>query len=199
MNGFGIFFVIFSFVLNSNFALAQDLTPKTKLQLEQIVAALPGLLDRIKNLEDANKVLRKEIPLGAVVAFDLPDGCPKQGWTQLEAAKGRFLIGVDGKKYRLPYEAGTPHYQLKGEERVWLSSDEMPSHNHPVSAGYDNKIHDALGGSSAHYGIQSTFDPNAPAKPSFDPSFKKMIGPAGKGDSHNNMPPYIPLYFCKKD
>jgi len=33
------------------------------------------------------------VPLGAVVAFDLPDGCPN-GWSRLDSAIGRAVVGV---------------------------------------------------------------------------------------------------------
>lgn len=36
---------------------------------------------------------KQAVPLGAVVAFDLPDGCPS-GWSRFNSAIGRAVVGV---------------------------------------------------------------------------------------------------------
>ncbi|MVO17108.1 hypothetical protein [Parasedimentitalea huanghaiensis] len=57
--------------------------------------------------------IANSIPSGAVIAFDVFEGCAP-GWTFFEAAGGRSIIGVDGKKYELPYKRGIPDYQIGG-------------------------------------------------------------------------------------
>lgn len=149
--------------------------------------ALKGMADQVSTLTRRIDELERrepatvEITEGAVVAFDRSDACP-DGWARFQAADGRFIIGVDGDKYRLPYEAGKPVYQLDGEERVTLTVGEMPVHAHNLRYGAGQSLaagpNQYLLGQGGHHAQSHD---------------------AGSGSSHNNMPPYIALYFCKKE
>lgn len=119
------------------------------------------------------------VPAGAVIAFDLPDGCP-EGWSLFTEASGHFIIGVGGK-YELPYVAGKPKYQTGGSETHVLTIAEMPSHDHGA----------IWGGTSQKAGMNN---PNA-----YHTSGYKQMQAQGSGKAHENMPPYIALYQCKKN
>lgn len=131
-----------------------------------------------------------QIPFGATLSFDRPNGCPP-GWEQFEPAAGRFIIGVGGK-YELPYVGGEPRYQIGGEETHVLTVEEMPNHFHggefrqlPVT-GPDQFNILVVPGEGQGTG--------SPAVTSW------VNGHPHKGtDPHNNMPPYVALYICKKE
>lgn len=103
--------------------------------------------------------------------------------------------------------------EIGGAETVILTEPQMPSHRHGLAAisevaiyHDDSKLRIAL----LDYGANTNF-------PYFDLSGGKQqkegggplkvemlgretgVGPTGGDQPHNNMPPYIALYFCKKD
>jgi len=147
------------------------------------------------------------IPDGTVVAFDHRDGCPDgEGWTEFTAAHGRFILGVDGSEYTLPYVGGEPDYQTAGEAKHELKLIEIPRHGHRISTDEHDQaetdfIHNGLAGGGANIGILSIFKelPNLPSHPRALPDVLEKTGGMadGKAQPHNNMPPYIALYFCK--
>ena len=113
------------------------------------------------------------------MAFDRAKGCPTD-WTQFSPAADRVIIGVGGK-YELPYVAETPKYQLGGEEKVALDIKKILAHEHRL--------------------IVTTEKAQAPAGTARTFVYTVKIGAskyAKAAASHNNMPPYIALYFCKK-
>jgi len=126
----------------------------------------------------------------------LAGGCPV-GWSHFDAAAGRFLIGVDGNKYKLPYVAGRPEYQFGGEERVALIEEEMPEHFHGLARVIDKKILDSdFGDDFVHpAGDRKTITRDQIRGLATDPAG----GHKGKALAHENMPPFVALYFCKKD
>lgn len=164
-----------------------------------VLEALKKASDQIENLTQRLEVFEKKpggkvVPAGAVMAFDLPNGCPK-GWTEFTPAAGRFIIAVDGDKYTLPYIAGKPDYQRHGEETIKLSIQEMPKHLH----GYMDKHFHADNGGWSLAGGNNNFNSTGLAK-----SETQLAGghddiAHGESAPHNNMPPYIALYMCKKD
>ena len=143
----------------------------------------------LQEMQEAIKAKTESIPSGAVMAFDRPNGCP-DGWAQFSEAAGRFVIGVGGKN-ELPYVGGEPRYQIGGAETHTLTVAEMPSHSHSFTGkavsrgGWGGQaIRDfAVGGSE----VVSDFKPSG------------SIGYVGGDGAHNNMPPYIALYFCKNE
>lgn len=141
-----------------------------------------------------------KLPKGAVVAFDRVDGCPPD-WLPFEATAGRFIIGVDGDAYTLPYLAGKPSYQTGGSATHTLTKDEMPTHQHTVtSSPHGTNIHDGFGGSDADYGIRPTYDPTVLPTPNWATTqHTSFMANEGDGEAHNNMPPFIALYYCKHE
>jgi hypothetical protein len=140
------------------------------------------------------------IPSGAVVAFDRPDGCP-EGWrADISAAAGRMIVGVDGKDFRLPYIEGKPEYVVGGERTHTLTTEEMPPHRHTITSVPDKDIHDGFGGSSEERGLNPIYDPSILPRPDWSQTqHSEFMSEEGDGLPHNNMPPFIALYLCKKE
>lgn len=182
------------------------------------------LLTKLDALASENSKLREQlsngqvpslrVPAGAVVAFDLSDGCPA-GWrADFSKGNGKFILGV-GKgtlAYRgIHHKPDIADNVVALSEVVWndqggaethtLTPSQMPQHNHSLSTSHQagSAIHDGLGGSNAEYGIDRDFSaPVGQADGSWG-IMPKMLSQAGKSHPHNNMPPYVALYFCKKE
>ena len=150
------------------------------------------------------------IPVGTVAAFDrdykLQSACPP-GWSFYEPAGGRMIVGAgehdnkwfsenEGKAQSIPVYQGysqeiyTGRAETKdsratgGEVKHKLTVAEMPTHFHIEVLGA------GAPGNGTGVGIAAQGVQNVPA-------FQTQ--PAGSGDPHNNMPPFIALYFCKKE
>ena len=180
------------------------------------VAQDKGLIERIAALEKELEPLKS-----AVIAFEgggPNNDCPL-GWGPYAPAGGRTIVGagehqnLDQNGKALPKYSGRPDLREEdvrdprkndlfpktagGEEKHTLMLEEMPNHGHPFtgtpvsrggnSAGSDRVL--AIGSEDRNYG-------------SYTPS--GVVGKAGgtntgKTQPHDDMPPYIALYFCKKD
>ncbi len=138
----------------------------------------------ISNWLKENPIAGADIPSGAVVAFLSSETgpCPGKKWKLFDAAKGRFIIGAGKGKDLTHREFG----ETDGKERVFLKKAEMPSHTHLV------------GNQGPVYGIKD-LPPNGPNAAIIHQVLNKESGSKGQNKSHNNMPPYIALYYCKKD
>ncbi len=125
-----------------------------------------------------------QIPTGAVLAFSREDGCPS-GWSDVDEGQGRTIVGVDRTTYRLRFEGGKPVYQTGGSETHTLRVAEIPPHVH----GIPHKRNTAP--APVDSGILGLADPlkTQPVEPAQD----AVVQP------HNNMPPYVALYWCKKE
>ena len=126
----------------------------------------------------------------AVVAFYADKGqqaCPDE-WSLYVEAKDRMIVGA-GTLYQYPGATG-------GEPEVTLTKQQMPTHDHRFRYFFSNKE-----------GNKETFDPEqSPRARTGLNTNNRWTAPesggvlmAGGSRPHNNMPPYIALYFCKKD
>lgn len=151
-----------------------------KLANEEIEKQVDRALREVEGLDVDSLLSRAAIARNAVVAFVGRAGCP-DGWTRFEAANGRFILGVSDSFS--PLATG-------GEQRVILTEAELPSHNHtigPYEWGY------SINGNGD--GARIDVDDGPPWR---GHRGRLLADVAGGGQSHNNMPPYIALYFCKK-
>lgn len=160
--------------------------------LKEAAVEMQKLATRVKSLEDQLKGAQT-VPQGAVVAFDRAKGCPG-GWSEFNEGAGRFIIGVDGKGFTLPYIKEKPQYVIGGKATTVLEERHLPPHTHSINAGRSTSEKDWYG---LRYDAQSGFVErvivaNTPEK-------LNTIKPSTPGQEHTNMPPYIALYFCKKD
>jgi len=146
-------------------------------------ATLAREVERLKATPPpAVQQVRAAFPVGAVVAFDLSNGCPT-GWDTFSDSAGRFLLGVgDGRRFN---ETG-------GEKQVTLTRDELP--NERLDVVYLNGPPTlSLNTSSApgHQLLNKGDNRTAAAVNEI------VTEPLGKGQPHNNMPPFIALHFCE--
>lgn len=148
---------------------------------------------------------------GSVVAF--VDKCPTDGWTPFTDGAGKFLLGVgegtlvysDDSPHRPPGEPNAVRLspvspgQQGGEERHTLTEPEMPTHDHGGHTGDDVLTRPSYGNwtdagaDSSHRAGGSGVGMHNETKHTHG------IADEGGGEPHNNMPPYIALYFCKKE
>ena len=151
-----------------------------------------SLSETIRNPEFQKAVVQRvKIPSGAILAFDLTAGCPKGSeWSPYDLAGGRVILGAakhtnldqNGEKLS-QYELG----ESGGEEKHKLEKDELPSHAHAT----EHQLMQVAGQSSSNR--IALMQDGASARGLITASNK-----AGGNVPHNNMPPYISLYFCKK-
>lgn len=121
------------------------------------------------------------VPAGLVIASTLEcsDLEPKNGWSEYELARGRTIIGVN-----LHSAHGLSKRDLEddgGAETVTLIEAQMPRHRHPVRYGPGADI----GIGPVKY-LLATGD------------LESATAFVGGNQPHENMPPYIALYFCEK-
>jgi len=134
-----------------------------------------------------------------VIAFDLPTGCP-QGWSVFERGLSRTLVGAtqttianvpntDANQQRL---SARPYLSTGGEEKHALTEPEMPSHSH----GVQDVLHsDYQRGGGGYRGTDVVGQ-----VPGDDPKGSiRYTEAAGSGQPHNMMPPFIALFFCRKN
>ncbi|WP_029066180.1 hypothetical protein [Labrenzia sp. DG1229] len=150
---------------------ARDLSPQLTI-----------LHDRIESLENNSSAEVPAFPTGAIVAFDggryekVPDGrlqtgCPS-GWIRFEQAAGRFIIGSDSYP---GFEPNAPKYKLRsegGREDIPVDGEHRHRRGDEVSSNFgdDNKDNNYV---TNHEGAHD--------------------------HGGANLPPYIALYFCKKN
>lgn len=144
-------------------------------------------------------------PSGIVVASTRRCKHLGEEWANYDDAGGRFIIGAgdhgnkwtsqhNGKKHDISaYVAfGEPVRSGKktavgGEEEHVLTNPEMPSHSHPQS-------------NNNYYWIGNGNNPQNEvfSKGRYEFTTTTKVSAQGGNQPHNNMPPYIALYFCKK-
>ena len=110
---------------------------------------------------------------------------------------GRTTFALPDMRGRTPIHVGsnngTSHLlgQKSGEERHFLSAAEMPNHDHAwQAADVDGDTPIPVGNSLARY-LNGYRDAQALTEPR-----PGTLEGAGGGESHNNMQPYLALYFC---
>jgi len=136
------------------------------------------------------------MPKGAVVAFSLPEGCPKN-WQLYSPVLGRTIIGADfglSEKESAKETKDSPLTQRKlyesgGAEQHKLSVSEMPSHDH-TRGDYKYLL------KSNSYNTYHGKDDRTKGEPNLKRIARLKL--SGGGKPHNNMPPFIALYYCQK-
>lgn len=135
----------------------------------------------------------------AVIAYTSAKGeraCPA-GWSPYEKAKNRVILGA-GDLYRVVEGTG-------GRAVVELEKKHMPAHTHRISTG-EKKVgdpsrwHTGLAGSTGNVinsGIDQLFNPTK--KTGGLGPLNTVLESQGQGIAHENMPPWISLYYCVKD
>lgn len=168
---------------------------------QQIEALLKPRIEEITAESLPELVGKTILPPGIVAAFARSNrgggACPK-GWAPFREAGGRTIVGA-GKHQNAglseyPSYYDDPTHSVGGEELVTITLDQMPGHNHSIQGLGNNNgtgtdiqaVNIGTAGSTMNRGVIGTMRDG-------------YSWNTGGGQPHNNMPPYIALYFCKKD
>ena len=150
---------------------------------QELKAAFLADSDAVAKLKGADA----SIPSGTVAAFDLLDRCPV-GWSPFAPGQDRVIVGAGGR-YRGPI-AHEPRHKTGGEHAVALTIEQMPIHTHETAQGID-------------WGPVTPGPKENPNALHFETKWESfpdaIVAAEGGGQTHENMPPYIALYFCRKD
>ena len=175
-------------------ALLDDAPTTTQLseletRLKTETARADGLATRLKAIEDEPApTMSSAIPSGAVVAFasSEQEPCPGPEWELYDQAKGRFIVGVgstnDGTATRTFMQG-----QTDGKFEVKLTEAQMPRHFHQTQVNAGENL----------WG-QSSNKKTTLAGSGWVSYYAALTNHAGSSQPHENMPPFIALYFCKK-
>jgi hypothetical protein len=181
--------------INDGLTLAQQLKADSDSldNLRQAAAAFinarQSLSEALKNDPELVKAVagNVNIPTGIVAAFNSTDSerqCPDK-WIPFKAAGGRMIVGA-GPNDNLDQNAveltDFLAQAVGGEEMHRLTVSEMPSHTHSISRraqGGNNNI--------AFFDGETALDD------------KPSTGAQGGDVPHNNMPPFVALYYCIKE
>lgn len=146
------------------------------------------------------------VPKGGIIMWHgSVDDIPK-GWALCNGSNGtpdlsgKFIIGA-GVRYRVD--------STGGEERVTLSTSEMPAHRHSVSlkeAGDHAHTYKVDTGAHGDFGTglmgtgkwDNLANGMAPTTSAGSHSHDATISSTGNSSSHNNLPPYYALCFIMK-
>ena len=146
---------------------------------------------------DANvnvvEVLKKAYPIGSVYinASNATNPASLLGFGTWSAfGAGKVMVGLD---------AGDTSFdtlgETGGEKTHTLTVAEMPSHNHSVSGTYtDNPYYVKYQNDTTYYGYYS--DTNGGTDKYM--SVANSVASQGGGGAHNNLQPYIVVYFWKR-
>lgn len=125
-------------------------------------------------------------PIGAIIAWSGEQNTIPEGWHVCNGEDGtvdlrdKFILG-----------AGVSHAkdETGGEEEVTLTVEQMPVHAHKISRYYGNNVT-----------IADTTKSNTIAPASTNGTLNGDANTYGAGSSrpHNNMPPYLALYYIQK-
>ncbi|MEZ5534519.1 MAG: hypothetical protein R3F02_02740 [Thiolinea sp.] len=146
-----------------------------------------GVLERLDMLETDNKILKGALSKSILISPEIKCSDLPGDWEEASVGKGRFLLGQGNG-----YSAG----RLGGQSTVTLTTGHLPNHGHRVSTNNHTNVHDGLGGSGNNYGILSTFS-DIPSKPNWQAVLPNMLEKTGGSQPHENMPPYVVVYFCQ--
>lgn len=157
---------------------------------------------RLEAAEAEIEILRGRLR-GSVVAFDRTqeDPCPN-GWTLYSPAQARMVVGAglhgSPNLTEYPSFSDNPEQATGGAEKVTLAPKEMPAHRHAIPlVTLDPPFRSqSLGQNAPYFDYRTRDDVKIDIAMSSD---FHGVGVAGASVAHNNLPPFIALYFCKKD
>ena len=151
-------------------------------EMEKVHMQMTKANQKIQEVEDQMPTF---YPRGAVIAFDRDDLnvdlCPN-GWVPFKKP-GHVVVGAGDAAPYLFREQG-------GAEMHKLTLDEMPKHEHPIK---EYEWGHTINGNGHSRRIDVDDGP-----PWSGITGQLVASSRGGGKAHNNMPPYIALYLCKK-
>ncbi len=147
------------------------------------------------------------LPKGLVAAFDDRDGCP-QGWSPFVQSQGRVILGASFGEDDQLLSPPPPRRKFGahgGKTTLQIEERHMPSHRHAmVVVAAPNGIGQPGTGSNAPYFDFRNRNPLPRAQdgqPLRAQVSNQSEGTLASGGSEpiSIMPPYIALYFCKRN
>lgn len=143
------------------------------------------------NPQSSDYIVDKIYPIGSIylsVNNTSPSILFGGEWEQI---KDRFLLGAGDN-----YAAGN----TGGEAMHTLTSDEIPSHNHPTYRdGFSFTTMKSIAGSSGSLQVGNSGRYGFASNNGYeDLQVSNGTGYSGKSQSHNNMPPYLVVYVWKR-
>jgi len=143
---------------------------------------------------EVDEVVNTVYPVGSIylsVNATNPGSLPSfTGTTWVRYAEGKFLVGISDTDST--FADGATDI---GEKEHTLTTTEMPQHTHSfddfVRRRKDNK--DAASG-TALFRVGTADEPTEPYLVTVD----NITNTTGGGQSHNNLPPFLPVYIFKR-
>ncbi len=134
--------------------------------------------------KSCNEIATAQIPTGIVVASMKRCADLGGGWKAYDVAAGRVIVGVGTARI----DGFSRTFLFDEQGGYWehvLTENQMPPHRHELTVGQHSvggkKVTAwSLEGTGGAYSVSPT-------------------GSNGRGEAHNNMPPYIALFYCVKD
>jgi len=179
-------------------------TPDVEAQLGEafcgavgdLAAELEAARERVEELETRLTDAEPWVPPpGAVVLVDDERGCP-DGWTDIGVMEPDVFAG------RVPVAAGVGipgevprHRELGGAATVALSAAEVPPHDHDLPMAFA-RAPDGVGSPGAT-GFASGSTRNQIVVRAR--AGRERTGRTGAGAAHENRPPFVALYWCRRD
>lgn len=195
-------------ILSAIPTFAQDLSQETKDQLKLIADTLPKISARLEALEQENQILKNAIPPGAIIAFYERCNSLPGKWSDYTDAYGRVIVGAVPTGGSKPEGMSHDVHDIRdyysgvklGEERVKIEIPNMPNHSHDhTDPDHTHTIPHVNNSNSGNtFGFAGARGSVEKVSTSSSDSNITVKG-TGNGEPHNNMQPYIALYYCKNE
>ncbi|MCI7725410.1 MAG: hypothetical protein MSJ41_08575 [Erysipelotrichaceae bacterium] len=178
---------------NARISADNEINQKLTQKTTELTNKIDNNTSQIRSLNSMLSVYWKTIyPVGSIYVSTSATFNPQTAWggTWVKTAKGRCLIGANDT-----YPLGS----TGGEERHYLTGNEMPPHGHSAGKVFNYKL--------SNYGIkadawqkdgdQVLYIDQASASSS-QSSEILTTNSTGGGASHNNMQPYLAVYIWER-
>lgn len=181
--------------------LVRDLGGVTMAQLDERISEIelkpgPPGEDGEKG-EDGKPGAGGELPSDIVVASTVECAQLGAAWSRYSDADGLFILGANSNRHAPEREEYKVH-EGGGAPTHTLTVSEMPPHDHPGSTSGDTYL-PSLRNTKEPF-VAGAYSVDARPKVSLQETAGWYIDvkEQGGGAPHNNMPPYITLYWCIK-
>ena len=126
-----------------------------------------------------------------------------KGWTYFALAQSRLIIGAKSVDPIAADSAGYVYRATAGAETVTLNENQMPSHSHPVrDLEREDRLEEwghTVDGNGDRFRLSANDGPPFEEDLNTPITGRLTAAPTGGDEAHENMPPYVALYFCIKD
>lgn len=175
---------------NARISADNEINQKLTQEKTELTSKIDNNTSQITSLQEMLSAYWQLIyPVGSIYVSTSATFKPQTTWggTWVKTAKGRCLIGANDT-----YPLGS----TGGEAAHYLTSNEMPSHEHSAGKAANFKLANEGIASNAidHYGEQFLWIDQS----STSASSVLNTNSSGGGASHNNMQPYLAVYIWER-